>query len=145
MFFTRRKPRLTLEQSLAARPVRVAGASVEEGDGGAGRVTVPLRQARWTGWLFRVPPGSTKTFELDPIGLLVWHSCDGSTSVTQIIRKLARRYNLTEREAEVSTRQFLHTLARKGLIGFATQAGPGVGGSAPGGAKRSKRDKRRKR
>jgi hypothetical protein len=65
-----------------------------------------------------VPPGATKTFEFDAIGVFVWNHCDGRTSVQQIIRKLAAEYRLNLREAEVPTVQFLQTLARKGLIGM---------------------------
>ena len=65
-----------------------------------------------------MPAGATKTFELDPLGLFVWQACDGKTPVRQVIKRLARHYNLNEREAEVSTLAFLRTLMRKGLIGI---------------------------
>jgi hypothetical protein len=71
--------------------------------------------------VFRVPPGATKTFELDAIGVFVWRHCDGRHTVQQIIRKLATEYRLNLREAEVPTIKFLHTLARKGLIGFSVK------------------------
>jgi len=79
---------------------------------------VPVRPTRWASMLLRVPGGMKKTFELDKLGKFVWDECDGKTSVRQIIRRLARRYNLNEREAEVATVAFLHTLTRKGLIGM---------------------------
>ena len=60
-----------------------------------------------------------KTFELDELGKFVWDACDAKTSVRQIIRKLAKRYNLNDREAEVATVAFLKTLTSKGLIGMA--------------------------
>src|SRR5688572_747273 len=121
----RRKPTLTKQEALAARPVRVLGAEMKPAEGGCGKLTVPLRQTRWTGWIFRMPEGSTKTFELDAVGVMVWDQCDGKTSVQQIIRKVAKRYNISVREAEVSTRQFLHMLGRKGLIGFTLKNKPG--------------------
>jgi hypothetical protein len=71
--------------------------------------------------VFRVPPGATKTFELDAIGVFVWRHCDGRHTVQQIIRKLATEYRLNLREAEVPTIKFLHTLARKGLIRFSVK------------------------
>ena len=113
------KPKVTKQQALAARPLRAVDGEMKPADGGAGKLTVRLRPTRWSGWLFRMPEGATKTFEFDPMGVLVWENCDGKTSVQQIIRKLARRYGLSLREAEVSTRQFLVTLARKGLIALA--------------------------
>jgi hypothetical protein len=93
----------------------------ERPDGGA-NLEVPIRQTHWTGWFYRVPAGATKTFELDTLGLLVWNSCDGRTSVQQIIRKLSKRYNLTLREAQVPTLGFLQTLVRKGLVGMPVES-----------------------
>lgn len=120
MFFRRQpKPRITLQEQLSARPVRLVEAEpTPDGKGGA-TLKVPLRTGgRWNTWLFRVPQGATKTFELDALGLLVWESCDGKTSVQQVIRKLAKRYNLNLREAQVPTLAFLQTLVKKGLIGM---------------------------
>jgi hypothetical protein len=119
-FGRRKKPAVSREDALDARPVRAPGVTLKEtGDGGA-RLTIPLKSsARW-GWLFRLPSDATKTFELDAIGLFVWQHCDGKTSVQQIIRKLADRYNLGLRQAEVPTVQFLNVLSRKGLIGIGT-------------------------
>jgi hypothetical protein len=62
-----------------------------------------------------------KTFELDELGKFVWDTCDGKTAVRQIIRRLADRYNLNDREAEVATVAFLRTLTRKGLVGMAIE------------------------
>lgn len=118
MLFTRKKPRFTPQQSLSAKPVRLVEAEMLPHETG-GTLKVPVSQNRWTHWLFKMPEGTTKTFEFDAMGVLVWEYCDGKTSVQQIIRKLAKRYNLTPRETEVSTRQFLHMLARKGLVGIA--------------------------
>ena len=120
-FRTRRKPSLTREQALAAKPRRLGNAELElrdEKQGGGATLKASLAPPRWGRWLFRVPPGATKTYELDAIGVFVWNLCDGRTSVQQIIRKLAQHYNLNLREAEVPTIQFLQTLARKGLIGM---------------------------
>lgn len=120
MSLLKTKPRLTIEQTLAAKPVRSSLATTSRADDVGGRVTLPIRGARWA-WFLRDAPEAKKTFELDPIGLFVWDQCDGKTSVRRIIQQLAERYNLTLREAEVSTRQFLHTLARKGLIVLAVK------------------------
>ena len=81
-------------------------------------MTVPLAPVGWRARFLRVPRNVTKTFELDELGKLVWDACDGTASVQQVIRKLASRYNLNEREAEVATLAFLRTLMRKGLIGI---------------------------
>ena len=118
MSFRLHKPATTKPQMLAARPARLVDVEPAAVTENSWRLTVPLRTARWAGWLLRVPGGATKTFELDPLGKFVWDACDGRTSVRQIIRRLAKRYNLNDREAEVATLAFLHTLVKKGLLGM---------------------------
>lgn len=125
MLFRRKKPRLTLQQQLAARPVRLVEAEVQEREDGGINLVVKLRQTKWSGWFFRMPEGAKKTFELDEMGRLVWDNCNGKTSVQQIIRRLSRQYNLNLREAQVSTIQFLNMLTRKGLIGMTLKEPPG--------------------
>jgi hypothetical protein len=114
-----RKPKLSKSQMLSAKPTRLSEAPPEQLADNKWHLKVPIRPSRMAGWILRVPSNATKTFELDPLGLFVWEACDGKTAVRQIIRKLAKRYNLNQREAEVATVQFLHTLAKKGLIGMA--------------------------
>ena len=113
---------MTREDALSARPKRLIEAVPREKSNGGATLTIPLprARARWANWLLRVPDGATKTFELDAIGLFVWQSCDGRTSVRTIVENLAKQYNLNLREAEVPTVQFLQTLMRKGLIGVET-------------------------
>lgn len=105
-------------QSLDARPVRMFDAEPREQSPGQWRLTVPYKPVGWAARFLRVPQDVTKTFELDDLGKHVWDSCDGNTSVRQVIRSLASRYHLNEREAEVATLAFLRTLMRKGLIGI---------------------------
>jgi hypothetical protein len=119
----RKPPRLTRAQQLASKPVRLVAGEMTESDGGGGRLKVPIQPRRWTGWLLRLPAGATKTFEFDALGRLVWDQCDGTTSVGQIARKLARTYKLSDREAQVATEKFLVMLANKGLIGAAVRQG----------------------
>ena len=103
---------------LAAKPVRATAVGEKEVAPGKWNLTFPVTPTRWAGVLLRVPGGMKKTFELDELGKHVWDACDGKSSVRQIIRKLARRYNLNDREAEVATVEFLKTLTNKGLIGM---------------------------
>ncbi len=113
------KSRLTLQEQLAARPLPLVEAEIVKRDDGGAKLKVPMKNTgRWSSWLFRVPDGATKTFELDALGLMVWELCDGKTSVQQIIRKLAKRYQLNLREAQVPTLTFLRMLTKKGLIGM---------------------------
>ena len=126
MFRRRPKaPPITPEQALSARPFTLSGATLAEDADGGGRLVVPLKPGRVGGWLFRLPAGSTKTFELDAIGVFVWRSIDGRTSVRDLIRALADRHRLTLREAEVPTLAFLKTLIAKGLIAMPVAADPG--------------------
>ena len=112
---------MTRQQQLASKPVRLI-----EGEMVDGRLIVKIQQARWSTWLLRLPKDATKTFEFDLLGQMVWSLCDGKTSVQQIVRKLAKTYNVSEREAQVATEKFLVTLARKGLIGAAVKRVGGV-------------------
>ncbi len=122
MWFRRKqKPAMSRQEALAASPVRlVQGETVETQDGGA-LLTVPLSPRGAGRWLFRIPEGASKTFELDALGWFVWQTCDGKTSVQQIIRLFAKRYHLNLREAEVSMLKFMEMLVRKGLIGMRTK------------------------
>ncbi len=115
----KKKPSLSVLEALSARPIRLIEIEIEPRDGGGGVLKVPLKQTRWTGWLFRLPDGATKRFELDAIGKMVWEQCDGKTSVQQIIRKLARFCRISPAEAKPATLSFLQMLGRKGLVGFA--------------------------
>lgn len=117
MLFGTKKPRLTPEEALAAKPLRLVEAEMEA-DNKGGKLKVPLKARKFAGWVFKVPEGASKTFEFDAIGVFVWESIDGKTSVQQLVRKLAKKYGLSEREAAVSTNQFLQMLGRKSLIGW---------------------------
>ena len=117
MFRTATKPRMTRQQQLASKPLRLV-----DGDMADGRLTVKIQQKHWSRWLLRLPKDATKTFEFDALGQMVWSLCDGKTSVQQIARKLSKKYNVSEREAQLATEKFLIMLARKGLVGAAVKA-----------------------
>lgn len=122
LFFGKKKSTVSRTRSLGAKPVQLVNATVKPGDDGGAKVTIPLRPVKWTRWFFRMPAGASKTFELDALGMLVWTSCDGKTTVQQIIRKLSKKYGLSLREAEVPTVRFLQMLVKKGLIGMDVKA-----------------------
>src|SRR5437867_8294877 len=115
------KKRASKADMLAARPVRAAGATETQAAPGKWNLSIGVEPTRWARFLLRVPGGMKKTFELDELGKFVWDACDGRTSVRRVIRNLAKRYNLNEREAEVATVAFLQTLTRKGLIAMAVE------------------------
>lgn len=119
LFRKKPKNKPSREQVLAAKPVRLVEEGVTlDGKGGA-KLTVKLKQAKWSGVVFRMPDDATKTFELDEIGLLVWNACDGKTNVRRLIDIVAKRCGVSVREAEISTMKFLEMLAKKNLIGLA--------------------------
>lgn len=118
MLFARKQPVISRDDALAARPRRLVEQELNLKDDGGAALRVPLQPTRLSRWFFRVPSGTSKTFEFDSIGVFVWKMCDGKNSVQQIIRKLSREYHLNLRAAEIPTIRFLHTLAKKGLIGM---------------------------
>jgi hypothetical protein len=115
--FGRKKPKLTTAQALAAKPIKLVEADMDVSEAG-GKLKVPLKSSRFLGKIFRMPEGSTKTFEFDLIGVFVWESIDGRTTVQQLIRKVAKQCQISEREAAVSTNLFLQMLGKKSLIGW---------------------------
>jgi len=117
----RKAPKATKADMLAGRPLRATDDEPTAVGDSAWQITMPLRPRKWANFLLRTPGDLKKTFELDEIGKFVWDQCDGKTSVRQIILKLARRYNLNDRQAEVSTVAFLQTLTKRGLIGLAVR------------------------
>jgi hypothetical protein len=123
MLFGNKKPKLTTAQALAAKPMHLVEAVMHVDDAGAGKLKVPIKSTRFFAKIFKMPEGATKTFEFDAIGVFVWESIDGRTTVQQLIRKLARKYSLSEREAAVSTNLFLQMLGKKSLIGWSVPEG----------------------
>ena len=98
----RPSPKPTKADVLGGKPVRSPAAREAEVETGRWELTIPLLAAKTGGWasrLLRVPEGATKTFEIDELGKFVWDACDGKTTVTQIIRRLAKHYRLNGREA----------------------------------------------
>ena len=119
----KKKGDLTRQDALGAKPEQLVKAKIQVTEDGGAKLTIPLQTTRWTGMIFRLPENATKTFELDELGLFIWNSCDGKTSVQQMIRQLSQQRRLTLREVEVATLQFLQTLIRKGLIGVQVKQG----------------------
>jgi len=112
----KKSPKPTKSDMLAARPLRASTAQEKCVAPGKWQLTLPVRPTRWASFVLRAPRGMSKTFELDELGKFVYDACDGKASVRQLIRKLAKQYNLNQREAEVATVAFLKTLTSKGLI-----------------------------
>lgn len=107
---------------LAAIPVRNPKIRERDLGGGTLRLTGPLRRGRLSSYL---GIGSReKSFDLDPLGADVWHSCDGTTNIETLIRTFADRHRLNIREAEVAVQTFLNTLLQRNLIALVGPAEP---------------------
>jgi hypothetical protein len=118
MIFGKKKPKITRQDQLLAKPVRLVEPDTVRRDDGGANLKIPLKQTGVAKWLLKMPQGASKTYELDQMGVFVWDAIDGKTSVQQLIRRLSKRYTVSLRESEVSTLTFLNMLTRKGLIGM---------------------------
>lgn len=113
-------PALTREQAMQAWPVRNPALKVHVADDDLVTIELPRRKD-WMGgvlgFLFSVP--QAKPVQLDEVGSLVWNLCDGDHTVHDIVGALVNEYKLNRREVEVSLTQYLQTLAKRGMVGFA--------------------------
>ncbi len=110
-------PLITPKEAFNAKPVRLVNPEIEPAEDGGGRIQVEVLPRKWFAFFSRQQK-MKRSFHFDPIGLYVWSQIDGKTSVRRIIQKLAKKYDLNLREAEVPTLQYLRTLTKKGLIGL---------------------------
>lgn len=121
-FFRKKKPlQLTRGQSLAAKPVKNPGVKWEKTETGEAVLEFPVklpRRIRLAAWLIgkKKDEKPTRKIELDEVGTLVWEGCDGETTVTELVRKVAKAYKLPRKESEHSTTLFLKMLAERGVL-----------------------------
>ena len=126
-------PRLDRQTSLAARPVLNRLVKVERDAEGNVVLRVPRRDSalvRTVSRAFRISP--YRKVALDELGTFVIELCDGQHTVRAVVEKLAERFRLNRREAEVSTSTFLRDLARRSIIGLVVDGADG----RPGGVRR---------
>jgi len=127
--FKRRQRTLDRDTALSAKPLRNPLLACERNSEGLVEIRVPRKDTRWVkaaSRVFYVPQG--KTFSLDEPGTFVWELCDGKTEVRTIIQRFAERFQLTRKEAEVSTLQYFHLLTKRGFIGLAVDEARAVAG-----------------
>ncbi|HIE09863.1 MAG TPA: PqqD family protein [Armatimonadetes bacterium] len=115
-----RRRSLTREQVLSSIPVR--NPKLEWKRTIDGKVIVVVRRrddwlGKLVGVLFCVPEMKEVVLS-DRIGSEVWEMCDGKHTIRKMVERIARRYKLTEREAEVSLVTFLNRMARRGMVFF---------------------------
>lgn len=122
-----RRRLLTREQVLSAIPVR--NPKLEWKRTVDGKIIVVLRRrndwlGKLVGALFCVPEMREVVLS-DRIGTEVWEMCDGKHTIERMTSRIARKYRLTEREAEASLITFLNRMARRGMIFFLVPKGEG--------------------
>ncbi len=113
------KPQLSREQAMGARPVRNPSLPWKVNDEGNVVVTLPRRgdlAGKALGWLFMVP--EQKPIELDELGSVVWHHCDGQYTVREIVEVLAAKYKLNRQEVDLTLTEYLRMLGKRGMVGF---------------------------
>jgi hypothetical protein len=122
MLFGSKKPTLDREAALELRPLRLVDSQMQTDERGAGKLSVQVETPRFARMFLGNIKGRDKTFEFDEIGVFVWQQIDGKTSVKQIIRFVAEKYDLNLRAAETSTVAFLSLLMRRRLIGMPVES-----------------------
>lgn len=105
---------------LGLRPMRNPELEWAEVDG---KVVLDLKHQKGTSWKHWVaglvmPTPPDRKVELDTIGSEVWLLIDGKNTLGSIANKLAKKYQLAPREAEMSLQQYCKELGRRGYVGF---------------------------
>lgn len=113
----------TWRELLKLRPVRNPGLEWEEEEG---RVVLHIRHFEKRNWKMRllnliISMPDDRRIVLDAIGTDVWQMTDGQNTLGRIAKKLAEKYKLSPREAELSLQQFFKELGRRGYVGFLTE------------------------
>ena len=113
--------RISKSTQLAAVPVRNEALTVERNDRGEVVIVIHRNHGALKRALARifVVPLVDKRIELDEPGTFVWDMCDGKTDIATIVRRLAERYKLERKEAEVSVLNYLKQMARRRFVGIA--------------------------
>ncbi|MEO6909131.1 MAG: PqqD family protein [Abditibacteriaceae bacterium] len=88
-----------------------------------GKVVLDLKHQKgktWKQWVagLILPTPPDRKVELDTIGSEVWLLIDGKNTLGSISSKLAKKYQLSPREAEMSLQQYCKELGRRGYVGF---------------------------
>ena len=111
--------RLTLEETLKARPIRNAAVKEKKWDDEETFLVIPRKNARWVRILSKIfyIPEEKKVY-LDEIGAWVWQRCDGKTSVNKMIEGLSQEFKVDKKDAQTSLLKYLKKLGEKRLIGF---------------------------
>lgn len=119
--FVRKRPTLSRDEALRARPVRNPALKWERVNDEEIRLVIPRRKdvvARTLSRVMRAP--GQKEIVLDEVGSAIWDLCDGNHSLDAIISAVSKQYKMTRRECETSVSTFLKMLGDRKLLGFQT-------------------------
>jgi hypothetical protein len=122
--FKKKRPQISREGLLRAKPVRNPQAELAEMANGNLELGIPFEKPRGLRWFFRSQKVFTRRFELDGLGRKVWDLCDGEHTVRQLIETFSKSEGLNLREAEVSMITYLETLGKRGIIFMTAEKPP---------------------
>ena len=110
-------PVINREQSLTGVPMINEGVRVQPREEDVQRLELVIRLRRGGGFLSRfMPPTLERKVKLDELGTLVFGLIDGRRNVREIVEAFLARYRVNRREAELSTVEFIRSLAQRQAI-----------------------------
>ncbi len=126
-FKLKKRPDVDRGKVLKAFPLRHQLITWELDDKGEASLVIPQKDKFWvrfTSKIFMLP--NKRVVVLDSIGAYVWQMCDGKHTISQIIKALQKKHQLTRKEAETSLFTFVQQLGKRNFIQFAipTEAKP---------------------
>lgn len=116
----KKRPDVDRSKVLKAFPLRNQLITWEMDDKGEASLVIPQKDKFWvklTSKLFMLP--DKRVVVLDSIGAYVWQMCDGEHTISQIIKALQKKHQLTRKEAETSLFTFVQQLGKRNFIQFA--------------------------
>lgn len=116
----KKRPDVDRSKVLKAFPLRNQLITWEMDDKGEASLVIPQKEKLWiklTSKIFMLP--DKRVVVLDSIGAYVWQMCDGKHTISQIIKALQKKHQLTRKEAETSLFTFIKMLGKRNFIQFA--------------------------
>ncbi len=116
----KKRPDIDRSKVLKAFPLRNQLITWELDDKGEASLVIPQKDkflVKLTSKLFMLP--NKRVVVLDSIGAHVWEMCDGKHTISQIIKALQKKHQLTRKEAETSLFTFVQQLGKRNFIQFA--------------------------
>jgi len=116
----KKRPDVDRGKVLKAFPLRNKLITWELDDKGEASLVIPQKETLWVrlmSKIFMLP--DKRVVVLDRIGSFVWEMCDGNHTISQIIKALQKKHQLTRKEAETSLFTFIQQLGKRNFIQFA--------------------------